>query len=312
MSYSTLSIDWEDFGQLLCMYHFNKVTEPVNAALERQTSIMLDMMDETNCKATFFILGVTAKYRPGLVKKIASKGHEIAIHGQNHIAMFTLTPDAARKDLQESIDIVTQITGEKIYGYRAPFFSVNETNLWLLDILADLGIEYDSSIFPKKMPRYGIEGFSDKDALYDLPNGKQIVELPLTVACYFNKTWPVSGGGYIRLMPKFLVNKIFNDFENLCFVGHSHIPGVYSSSDKQWYSPKDINHQYIISDDKAVINIGSVGQPRDEDTRACYGIFDGSIFVWRRVEYNIQGTVNQILEIDEIDNFMADRLLIGR
>ncbi len=213
MSYSTLSIDWEDFGQLLCMYHYNKVTEPVNAALERQTSIMLDMMDETNCKATFFILGVTAKFRPALVKKIASKGHEIAIHGQNHIAMFTLSPDEARKDLQESIDIVTQITGEKVYGYRAPFFSVNETNLWLLDILADLGIEYDSSIFPKKMPRYGIEGFSDKDALYDLPNGKQIVELPLTVASYFNKTWPVSGGGYIRLMPKMLVNKIFNDFE---------------------------------------------------------------------------------------------------
>lgn len=213
MSYSTLSIDWEDFGQLLCMYHYNKVTEPVNGALERQTSIMLDMMDETNCKATFFILGVTAKFRPALVKKIASKGHEIALHGQNHIAMFTLTPDEARNDLQESIDIVTQITGEKIYGYRAPFFSVNETNLWLLDILADLGIEYDSSIFPKKMPRYGIDGFSDKDALYDLPNGKQIVELPLTVANYFNKTWPVSGGGYIRLMPKLLVNKIFNDFE---------------------------------------------------------------------------------------------------
>jgi diadenosine tetraphosphatase ApaH/serine/threonine PP2A family protein phosphatase len=105
---------------------------------------------------------------------------------------------------------------------------------------------------------------------------------------------------------------VFNDIKHLCFVGHSHIPGVYSSSDKQWYSPKDINHQYIISDDKAVINIGSVGQPRDEDTRACYGIFDGSLFVWRRVEYNIQGTVNQILKIVEIDNFMADRLLIGR
>lgn len=213
MSYSTLSIDWEDFGQLLCMYHYNKVTEPVKGSLERQTAIMLDMMDEADCKATFFILGVTAKYRPGLVKKIASKGHEIALHGQNHIAMFTLSPDEARKDLQESIDIVTQITGEKIYGYRAPFFSINETNLWLLDMLADLGIEYDSSIFPKKMPRYGIEGFSDKDALYVLPNGKQIVELPLTVASYFNKTWPVAGGGYIRLMPKMLVNKVFNDFD---------------------------------------------------------------------------------------------------
>lgn len=213
MSYSTLSIDWEDFGQLLGMYHYDKVTEPVSGAIERQTSIMLDIMDETNCKATFFILGVTAKYRPGLVKKIAEKGHEIAIHGQNHIAMFKLSPDEAREDIKESINIVSDITGKKIHGYRAPFFSIKESNLWLLDILADLEIEYDSSIFPKKMPRYGIEGFSEKDALYKLPNGKQIVELPLTVASYFNRTWPVSGGGYIRLMPKMLVNKVFTDFK---------------------------------------------------------------------------------------------------
>ena len=100
MSYSTLSIDWEDFGQLLGMYHFDKVTEPVNGALERQTSIMLDMMDETNCKATFFILGVYCKIPARLVKNIAAHGHEIAIHGQNHKAMFTLTPDEAKKDLE--------------------------------------------------------------------------------------------------------------------------------------------------------------------------------------------------------------------
>lgn len=213
MSYSTLSIDWEDFGQLFGMYHFKDITEPVGGAIERQTDIMLDMLDESGNKATFFILGMLAKYRPALVKKIAAHGHEIGIHGQNHTAMFTLTPEQARKDLEESVDIVSGITGEKIYGYRAPFFSVNETNLYVLEILTDLGLIYDSSIFPKKMSRYGIEGFNDKDALYELPNGKEIVELPLTIANYFNKTWPVSGGGYIRLMPKMLVNKVFRDFE---------------------------------------------------------------------------------------------------
>jgi len=213
MSYSTLSIDWEDFGQLFGMYHYKEITAPVGGAIERQTSIMLDMLDETNNKATFFILGMLAKYKPELVKKIAAHGHEIGIHGQNHTAMFTLSPDEARKDLQESVDIVSGITGEQVHGYRAPFFSLNETNLYVLEILTDLGLSYDSSIFPKKMPRYGIEGFSDKDALYDLPNGKKIVELPLTIARYFNKTWPVAGGGYIRLMPKMLVNKVFNDFE---------------------------------------------------------------------------------------------------
>ena len=96
MSYSTLSIDWEDFGQLYGKYHFNKITEPVNGAIERQTSIMLDMLEETNNKATFFILGMLAKYRPALVKQIAAKGHEIGVHGQNHTAMFSLSRDEAR------------------------------------------------------------------------------------------------------------------------------------------------------------------------------------------------------------------------
>jgi polysaccharide deacetylase family protein (PEP-CTERM system associated) len=174
---------------------------------------MLDMLDETATKATFFILGILAKYRPALVKQIAARGHEIALHGHNHTAMFTLSPEEARKDLEESNKIVSDLTGEKIHGYRAPFFSINETNLYVLEILAEMGLTYDSSIFPKKMPRYGIEGFNDKDSLYDLPNGMQIVELPLTVAEYWQKKWPVSGGGYIRLMPATLVNKVFSDFK---------------------------------------------------------------------------------------------------
>lgn len=105
---------------------------------------------------------------------------------------------------------------------------------------------------------------------------------------------------------------IFNEFKHLCFVAHSHIPGLFARSDKLWYAPKDINHQYFISDDKAVINIGSVGQPRDEDPRACYGIFDGSVFIWRRVEYNIQGTIQQILDIPELDDWLGHRLLAGK
>ncbi len=214
MSYSTLSIDWEDFSQLYGKYHFNAFTEPVNGSIERQTSIILDLLDETNSKATFFILGILAKYRPALVKEIAIRGHEIGIHGQYHTAMFTLSAAEAKKDLIECLDTVSGITGEKILGYRAPYFSVNKTNLYLLEILADLGLEYDSSIFPAKTNRYGIKGFNENDALYDLPNGKQIVELPLTVTEYLHKKWPVSGGGYFRLMPKMLLNSLFNDFKH--------------------------------------------------------------------------------------------------
>lgn len=213
MSYSTLSIDWEDFGQLLGIYHFKRETAPVGGAIDRQTRIMLDMLDETENKATFFILGMLAKYSKSLVKEIASRGHEIAIHGQNHVAMFTMTRDEAMNDIKECISIVQDITGEKVYGYRAPYFSINETNLWLLEILAELGLEYDSSIFPKKMPRYGIDWFSDENTLYNLPNGSQLVELPLTVIKYFGKRWPVSGGGYLRALPQPMINKVFRDLD---------------------------------------------------------------------------------------------------
>jgi len=213
MSYCTLSIDWEDFGQLLGIYHFHKETPPAGGAIDRQTRIMLDLLDETGNKATFFILGMLAKYRKELVKEIAHRGHEIAIHGQNHIAMFTMNREEAGKDIKESMAIVSDITGEKIYGYRAPYFSINESNLWLLEVLAELGLEYDSSIFPIKMPRYGIEGFSDENTLYRLPNGQQIVELPLTVINYLGKRWPVSGGGYLRALPGVLIKKVFRDLK---------------------------------------------------------------------------------------------------
>jgi polysaccharide deacetylase family protein (PEP-CTERM system associated) len=210
----TLSIDWEDFGQLFGKYHHKVISEPVNGAIERQTDVILDMLEETGNKATFFILGMLARYRPQLVKKIVLRGHEVGIHGQNHEVMYSLSPAAVRRELEDAYKTVTDITGSRVYGFRAPFFSINKMNLYVLEALADLGLIYDSSIFPVKLPRYGIDKFSEKDALYKLANGKEIVELPLTVYACCGKKWPVSGGGYIRLMPSPLVNKIFNDFHN--------------------------------------------------------------------------------------------------
>lgn len=212
MNKCTLSIDWEDFGQLYTKYHY-KIDTPPLSAIARQTDIILDMLDETDRKATFFILGLSAKYRTGLVKKIASKGHEIAIHGQNHEILFTLNAHQIKEDIEASIKTVSDITGTQIFGYRAPRFSIDESNLYVLEILSELGLMYDSSIFPIKLPRYGIMNFDTNDKLYKLPNGKEIVEIPLSTVKYFGKIFPVSGGGYVRLMPGFLVNKMFKKIE---------------------------------------------------------------------------------------------------
>jgi polysaccharide deacetylase family protein (PEP-CTERM system associated) len=209
----TLSIDWEDFSQLLGRDGSGVLTPPLPKTIDRQTDIILEMLSETGKKATFFILGMLAEHRPDLVKKIAAEGHEIGLHGYYHINMRTLSREQAFKDLADSKKLVTDITGGPVYGYRAPYFSVDESNLYVLEMLAELGLIYDSSIFPIKMKRYGIADFDKRDMLYQLPNGKQIVELPLTVAKFRGKDIPVAGGGYMRAFPKLFLNKMFRNLD---------------------------------------------------------------------------------------------------
>ena len=210
----TLSIDWEDFGQLLGRDRSGVLTPPLPVTIDRQTDIILEMLNETGKKATFFILGMLARHRSDLVKKIAAEGHEIGLHGDMHINMRTLNREQAFKDLSDSKKLVTDIIGGPVYGFRAPYFSVDETNLYVLEILSELGMIYDSSIFPIKLKRYGIAGFNRQDTLYILPNGKEIVELPLTVGEVNGKTVPVAGGGYIRAFPRFFLNKVFKKLDN--------------------------------------------------------------------------------------------------
>ena len=209
----TLSIDWEDFGQLLGRDGSGVLTAPLPRTIDRQTDIILEMLNETGKKATFFILGMLAEHRPDLVKKIAGEGHEIGLHGYYHINMRKLSREQAYNDLNDSRKLVTDITGAPVYGYRAPYFSVDESNLYVLEMLAEMGMIYDSSIFPIKLKRYGIAHFNKKDALYKLPTGKEIVELPLTVARFNGKDIPIAGGGYMRAFPRFFLNNMFRKLD---------------------------------------------------------------------------------------------------
>jgi len=205
----TLSIDWEDFGQLICRDVHNIVTAPLND-IDRQTDIILEMLDERDQKATFFVLGMLAKYKPDLVKKIDECGHEIAMHGSAHNVLHSLTPAEVKADLAEAFGLISGITGKQVFGYRAPCFSIRQDNLEVLGYLAELGIQYDSSIFPVRMPRYGIDDFDPDNRLYQLPGGLEIVELPLTTLSILGRRIPVAGGGYIRLMPKTVLKRVFH------------------------------------------------------------------------------------------------------
>lgn len=208
-----LSIDWEDFGQLYCKQLLHQVRPPRDGDIDRQTDIILELFDGANVKGTFFILGLLAQYRPDLVRKIAAQGHEIALHGMRHEALFNLTPEQARADLSDSQKLVSDIVNRPVLGYRAPYFSVTAKNLYVLDILAELGFVYDSSIFPLKTSRYGIQGYDPNNRLCRLNNGSEIVELPLMVWRKFGRLWPVAGGGYMRAMPLRLLKWIYRQID---------------------------------------------------------------------------------------------------
>ncbi len=107
------------------------------------------------------------------------------------------------------------------------------------------------------------------------------------------------------------MEKIFALVPKYVFQGHTHVPGVFTE-DFRFLSPEDINHEYRLGEEKAMINVGSVGQPRDGDARACYVIVDGDLVRFRRVDYPVEETVRKIYDVPDLDNFLGDRLRDGR
>ena len=108
-----------------------------------------------------------------------------------------------------------------------------------------------------------------------------------------------------------MMEKIFALIERHCYQGHTHVPGVFTE-DCQFFSPEEIDYEYRLGDQKLMVNVGSVGQPRDGDPRACYVILDDDLVRYRRVEYPFEETIRKIYDIPDLDNFLGDRLRDGR
>ena len=201
---NALSFDVEDWYQIVYKQMVGKETKPsltVNANVLR----ILSILAEHQVKATFFIVGTTAEAHPKLIKEVHDQGHEIASHSYTHQTLFQHTPDSFRTDLRLSLSVLEAITGEKPLGFRAPAFSITEETLWALDILKEEGVEYDSSIFPIKHRRYGIPTAPRFPYRIETPSGDGIIEFPLSTYCLAGKRFPFCGGGYIRLLPCFVV-----------------------------------------------------------------------------------------------------------
>ncbi len=173
-------------------------------------------------KGTFFILGWVAEKHPEMIKEIDANGHEIACHSYRHQLVYNLTPNEFKHDITKAKNILEDITGKKILGYRAPSYSITKESMWAFEILEELGFEYDSSIFPITHDLYGIPDaprFEFKLAEHDL------VEYPISTSKILGLNIPVSGGGYFRLFPfwftRMALNKI-NKSENQPFIFYIH------------------------------------------------------------------------------------------
>lgn len=167
-----------------------------------QTLETLRILETHGIRATFFILGWVAQREPYLVREILDRGHEIGSHGYNHRLVFTQSPQDFRSDLQRSVDVLADITGQMPVGYRAPSFSINGTCLWALDVVAEMGFSYDSSIYPLNIRHYGVPGMPAVP--HELESG--LWEFPATTVQVGPARMPFGGGGYLRLYP-FLVTR---------------------------------------------------------------------------------------------------------
>ena len=167
--------------------------------VENNTRKLVDLLAKHDTKATFFVLGWVAERHPGMVKDLASEGHEIASHGYGHELVTMQTPEQFRLDVRKAKQILEDLSGRPVEGYRAPSFTITDENSWALSILAEEGHIYDSSMY-SRFHRSTNGGASTGIYLINTGAGKIWEVTPSTLGL-FGFQLPVAGGGYFRLFP---------------------------------------------------------------------------------------------------------------
>ena len=192
-----------------------KLAEQYRGRLEPETRWLLERLAEHDIKATFFIVGQIAQHSPNLVRAIHQAGHEVASHSWDHRRVHHLTPDSFGQDVRTSRDALEQITGEAVVGYRAPTFSIVRQTAWALDVLAESGMVYDSSIYPVRHDRYGVP-HAPRCPFRARGQKTAILEIPPATLRFVSSNVPIGGGGYFRLFPLFLLERALRQIEVDC------------------------------------------------------------------------------------------------
>ena len=204
---NVLTVDVEDYHDQLALDFQDRIVPPDEEAV-RATDRLLELFAEFEVQGTFFILGEIAEYFPELVVRIAKQGHHLGVHGYHHLHVFRQSPEQFRQSIDRAKKRIEDIAGRPADAHRATGFSINEKSgtMWALDILAELGFKYDSSIYPFRGRRYGMPTAPRFAYRHELSDGRWIWEVPPSTVVTFGRRWPVCGGGYLRLFPLWITD----------------------------------------------------------------------------------------------------------
>jgi polysaccharide deacetylase family protein (PEP-CTERM system associated) len=212
-----LSVDVEDYFQVEAFA--GQVSRESWASwpsrVVENTQRVLDLFEAHQAKATFFFVGWVAARFPNLVREARARGHEIACHSYWHRTVYSLTPEEFREDTRRAKRVIEDACGTTVLGYRAPSWSITKDCLWALDILAEEGFTYDSSIYPIHHDLYGVPGAKRFPYTHSCANGLALREFPPATLRVAGTNFPVAGGGYLRIFPAWYTEMAFRKFESM-------------------------------------------------------------------------------------------------
>ncbi|MGJ8682013.1 XrtA system polysaccharide deacetylase [Paraglaciecola sp.] len=207
---NAMTVDVEDFFHVSA---FESVIDPKDwhtfaPRVDRNTKHLLDLFEQNSATATFFVLGWVADKYPELIKEIADRGHEVASHGFSHRRATSQTPMEFREDVSRSKNLLEDIIGKEVVGYRAPSFSIGYDNEWAFDELSGLGFKYSSSTYPVKHDLYGVPDWPR----FCHQRKEGIIEIPISTISKNTGNTGIGGGGFFRLYPYWLSKQRINKY----------------------------------------------------------------------------------------------------
>lgn len=197
---NAMTVDVEDYFQVSAFepYVDKAAWDRQECRVEANVDRILGLFDDNGVKATFFTLGWVAERYPAMVKRIVEGGHELASHGMSHVRVTQQDADQFRDDVVRTKQLLEDLSGQEIIGYRAASYSIGASNLWALDVLEQTGHRYSSSIYPI---RHDLYGMPDAPRFAFRPTGGDLIEFPVTTVRLGSRNLPCGGGGWFRLVP---------------------------------------------------------------------------------------------------------------